>query len=120
MPQSIYLGAIYIIGCGMTGLSAGALFAEMGYEVHVLEAHPDLIGGHARSFEIEGFRFCAGPQYVWNFEKNQIGHRFLKFLSLDKKVPFDLMDKDAFERIIVGNDEPIDIPMGINRLKKAM
>ena len=57
MPQSKNPGATYVIGSGITALSAGALLAEIGHEVHVLEAHPYLIGGHARNFEIDGFRW---------------------------------------------------------------
>jgi len=109
-----------IIGSGITGLCAGALLAEIGNEVRVLEAHPSMVGGHARSFEMQGFRFCAGPQYVWNFGDGEIGNRVLKFLGIEGKIPFDLMDEDGFERIIVGDDELVDIPMGLHRFRQAM
>ena len=68
---------LYVIGIGITGLCAGALLAKQGFQVHVLEAHPTLVGGHARSFQREGFWFCAGPQYVWRFRNNGIGRRVL-------------------------------------------
>lgn len=109
-----------IIGSGITGLCAGALLAELDNEVVILEAHPNMVGGHARSFQIQGFRFCAGPQYVWNFGDGEIGNRVLKFLGIDGEIPFDLMDVNGFERIVVGDNEPFDIPMGLVRLHRAM
>ncbi len=47
---------IFILGSGITGLCAGAILAKVGYKVQVLEAHPNCLGGHARSFERNGLR----------------------------------------------------------------
>ena len=119
LSRAVPADPVILIGSGISGLGVGAILAELGKEVCVLEAHPSLIGGHARSFEIEGFRFCAGPQYVWHFGPGGIGHRFLSFLGLEQSIPFDSMNPDGFDRIVVGDREPFDIPMGLERMEKA-
>jgi len=113
---------IFILGSGITGLCAGAILAKVGYKVQVLEAHPTRLGGHARSFESNGLRFCAGPQYVWDFGNNgkDVGNRILRFLGLNGAIPFDSMDKEAFEHLHLGNDPPLVVPMGLDKFKAAM
>ena len=106
---------IHVIGSGITGLCTGALLARQGHEVHVLEAHPDLIGGHSAVFELDGFRFCVGPQFVWSFHKNGIGMRVLRFLGLEKRVPFDSISSNCLEEVRMGNDPGIEIPIGLDR-----
>ncbi|MCP4198723.1 MAG: NAD(P)/FAD-dependent oxidoreductase [Proteobacteria bacterium] len=94
----------------------------MEYDVTILEKHPSLLGGHARSDTFGGLTFCAGPQYVWDFGKdeNGIGKRVLEFLDLEKKIPFDYLDRDGFERFYVGDNEGIDIPMGLDKFRKIL
>jgi len=111
---------VTIIGSGITGLTAGALLSRQGFEVQVLEANPRLLGGQARSFKASGFWFCAGPQYVWNFRQGGIGRRVLDYLGLEKRVPFDPMDEKGFERCLIGNEEPVDIPMGLDNFQSML
>jgi all-trans-retinol 13,14-reductase len=111
---------VTIIGSGIASLCLGALLSETGYNVCILESHPSLIGGHARSIHKDGFNFCPGPQYVWYFDKEEIGHRFLKFLGIEKENIFDYMDENGFESIYVGNDNPINLPMGLFKLEKFL
>ena len=51
---------VVIIGAGVGGLTAAIRLAQRGCRVTVVEAR-DRPGGLAASFEIEGFRFDAGP-----------------------------------------------------------
>lgn len=51
---------IIVIGAGMGGLTAAVHLARQGLEVLVLEARPSA-GGLASAFEVDGFRFDAGP-----------------------------------------------------------
>ncbi len=113
---------LFILGSGITGLCAGAMLAKIGYQVQVLEAHPTLLGGHARSFDSKGLRFCAGPQYVWDFGNDGkcVGNRILRFLGLNDAIPFDSMDKEAFEYLHLGNEPPLVVPMGLDKFKAAM
>lgn len=115
-PQS----KIFIVGSGITGLCAGALLSKQGYKVHVLEAHPDLIGGHARTVEIQGLQFALGPCYVWNFGEGQICNKILKHLGLDQKIPFDPMNEEPLEVFFWGDQEKVNIPMGLDRFRDAI
>lgn len=54
---------VVVIGSGVGGLSAAAVLSKHGDEVTVLESHY-LAGGVAHAFEIEGFKFDAGPS-LW-------------------------------------------------------
>ncbi len=51
-----------VIGAGFGGLSAAAFLARDGYEVTVIEQH-DQVGGRARVWEKDGFRFDMGPSW---------------------------------------------------------
>ena len=109
-----------VIGSGITGLVSGALLARMGHRVQVLEMHPTEIGGHARSLEIDGLEMCLGPQYVWGFEPGQVGYRVLRTLGLEEETPFRRMEEDGFERCFLGDGEPVDLPMGLDRFRRLM
>lgn len=111
---------VVIVGSGITGLVVGALLAKLNHRVRILEMHRESFGGHARSVQIGGLHFCLGPQYVWNFGPSDVGQRVLAFLGLHDDVPFAKMDQDCFERIVVGDDAPLDIPMGRPRFLEAM
>jgi phytoene dehydrogenase-like protein len=112
---------IVVVGSGINGLASGALLAKLGHTVQVLEANTDCIGGHARTLEIEGLGFCAGPQYVWDFNEGRIGHRVLSFLGLEQDIPFVEMDRDGFERFFVGEEkEGFDVPMGMDSFFGAL
>ena len=117
---------IVIIGSGIGGMASGALFARHGHKVHILEQHPDFIGGHARHLTIDGLRFCLGPQYCWHFNKGDIGDRFLEWLEIKQKTPFHLMASGGFETVFIGhNSDPggvrrFDVPMGLDRFLGAM
>ena len=113
---------VLILGSGITGLCAGAILSKLRYKVTVLEAHPLLLGGHARTTEINGLKFCFGPQYVWNFKDNDnpIGTRVLNFLNIKNQNPFKCLNRDGFERFYIGSEKGLDIPMGLERFKSLL
>ncbi|KAF6005059.1 hypothetical protein F1559_005028 [Cyanidiococcus yangmingshanensis] len=49
-----------IVGGGIGGLATGALLADQGYSVCVLEAH-ERVGGAAHGFSVGPYRFDTGP-----------------------------------------------------------
>lgn len=101
-----------ILGSGMGGLALATLLARAGVEVTVLEAHPSFLGGYAHSFDVEGYRFTAGPRYLWNFGKGQIGYRFLEKCELLERVPMVELDRRGFDHIYVADEEPVCVPNG--------
>ena len=52
-----------VIGSGFGGLAAALRLRKKNYQVHVVEALPEL-GGRARVFEKDGFKFDAGPTVI--------------------------------------------------------
>ena len=52
-----------IVGSGFGGLSAALRLKAKGHEVTLVEKHKDL-GGRARVFEKNGFKFDAGPTVI--------------------------------------------------------
>ncbi len=108
---------VVVIGSGLTGLCSAAILAKQNYDVTVLEANPEFIGGHSRSYEIEGLSFCVGPQYVWNFGKGEIGAQVLQYLNLDGQIRFKRMDINGFENYIIGSSKPLPVPMGLSKFE---
>lgn len=53
-----------VLGAGLTGLGTAERLADAGHEVHLLERR-DRVGGHARSFNDDGFIFDVGPHYFF-------------------------------------------------------
>ncbi|MBZ0270972.1 NAD(P)-binding protein [bacterium] len=111
---------VVVIGSGATGLAAAAMLAKAGCGVRVLEAHPELLGGHARTYTIDGYDFCAGPQYVWDFLGDGIGARVLRFLDIDEALPFAPMNAAGMERVVVGGREAFEAPRGLAAFRDAM
>jgi phytoene desaturase len=68
-----------VIGSGVAGLSGAIRLKNLGFDVEVLEANP-YPGGKLSSFELQGYRFDAGPslftlpelvdQLFWDCGKN--------------------------------------------------
>lgn len=111
---------VLIIGSGVTGLCLGAMLSRKGYKVRVLERNLEFIGGHARSFSIQGIEFCAGPQFLWEFGKGDIGYRVLEYLNLQQKVPMLSLTNQAQNFYQYGNESGMLLPPSIHRLKKSL
>lgn len=52
-----------VIGSGFGGIASALRLRKRNYNVHLVEAMPDL-GGRARVFEKDGFKFDAGPTVI--------------------------------------------------------
>jgi phytoene desaturase len=103
---------IAIIGSGFSSLSAACYLAKEGYNVNVYEKN-DSLGGRARSFKAEGFRFDMGPSWYW------MPDVFDSFFShFNKKVSdfYQLERLDPSYRIFFTSDDYVDLPSNINDL----
>ncbi len=69
MQHTYHEGRIVIVGAGIGGLSAGALLAQKGLDITVLESH-SLPGGCASTFSRSGFRFDAGATVGCGFHRH--------------------------------------------------
>lgn len=85
-----------VIGAGFGGLAAALRLLSRGYSTHLLEKHPDL-GGRARTFELDGHRFDAGPTVItapFLFEElfERFGERLEDHVTLLPVTPYYRME----------------------------
>jgi phytoene desaturase len=93
-----------VIGAGLGGIAAALRLRAKGYRVTLLE-RGDQLGGRARVFERDGFRFDAGPTVVtapFLFEElfDLFGRDLKDYLTLVPLAPwyrFQFPDGDTFD-----------------------
>lgn len=73
---------VAVIGSGFSSLSAACYMAQAGCDVVLVEKNESL-GGRARQFEREGFKFDMGPTFYW------MPDIFEKFFADFRKTPDD-------------------------------
>jgi len=92
---------IIIIGSGFSSLAASCYLAQAGYNVTILEKN-STVGGRARVFKKEGFKFDMGPTWYWmpdvferffnDFDRKPSDYYSLEKLSPAYQVYFDELD----------------------------
>ena len=96
---------IIVIGSGFGGIASALRMKAKGYQVTLLEKHPDL-GGRARVFKKNGFTYDGGPTVItapYLFE--ELFSLFNKKISnYVKIVPLDLWYKKPSK--ILNSDNP--------------
>jgi all-trans-retinol 13,14-reductase len=98
-----------IIGSGLSALAFGALMANAGKTVQVIEAH-EHPGGFGHTFTMaKKYTFNAQFHYVWDCGEGQIVNKVLKKLGLDRQVTFERYDPDGFDHMRMPGYQ-LDIP----------
>jgi all-trans-retinol 13,14-reductase len=111
MMQPDYL----IIGSGLSALVFGALMANAGKIVQVIEAH-EHPGGFGHTFTMaKKYKFNAQLHYVWDCGEGQTVNRVLKKLGLEREVTFERYDPDGFDRMRMPG-YALDIPSDPEKL----
>ena len=100
---------VVVIGAGLGGLECGYILAKNGCKVTILEQSPQ-IGGCIQSYKRKGERFDTGFHCVGGLDKGEHLWRLFDYLNLNG-LPWKPMDRDGFDRIVVG-DEEYAIPVG--------
>lgn len=103
-----------IVGSGLAALSFGALMAQSGRKVTILEAH-EYPGGYGHSFEMGGYKFNAQLHYVWNCGEGRTVNKMLKKLGLDDEVQFCEYDSNGFDHMRMPG-YALDIPYNYDEL----
>jgi phytoene desaturase len=103
---------IVVVGAGFAGLSASALLARGGARVTLVEKN-DEVGGRARTWCSDGFRFDMGPSWYWMpdvFERffGLFGRRVEEFYALSRL--------DPSYRVVFGPGDVLDLPAGVDAL----
>lgn len=105
--------SVHIIGSGFASIAASCYLAKAGYIVNVYEKN-DQLGGRARQFVREGFKFDMGPTWYWmpdvferffaDFERKPSDYYALERLGPAYRVYFDEADhvdiSDDIENIV--------------------
>jgi len=103
---------VSIVGSGFSSLSAACYLAKQGCVVSVFEKNNDL-GGRARQFEVDGFRFDMGPSWYWmpdvfdNFFSD-FGYKVKDFYNVTRLTPS--------YRVVFSEDDYVDLPSDLNEL----
>jgi all-trans-retinol 13,14-reductase len=98
-----------IIGSGLSALTFGALMANSGKTVKILEAH-EHPGGFGHTFTMaKKYTFNAQFHYVWDCGEGETVNRVLRKLGLDRDVTFERYDPNGFDHMQMPGYS-IDIP----------
>ncbi|HLK27183.1 MAG TPA: FAD-dependent oxidoreductase [Puia sp.] len=95
---------VIIIGSGIGGLVCGNILSMEGMKVCVLEKNKQ-IGGCLQTFSRDKVIFDSGVHYIGGLDKGQNLYQIFKYLGLMEKLKLEKMDEDAFDKIIIDNDE---------------
>jgi len=99
---------IIIIGSGFSSLSASCYLAQKGFNVKILEKN-DVVGGRARKFSSNGFKFDMGPTWYWMpdvFEKffNDFNKKPSDYYKLEKLSPAYQVYYSKLDSITIGDN----------------
>jgi len=104
---------IVVIGSGFSGLAASTCLAQSGHDVTVVEKH-DQLGGRARMFQAEGFKFDMGPSWYWMPEVFQ---NYFKRFGRSVSDFYQLKRLDPSYQVFFENDQRVNIPAGMGELE---
>ncbi|MEM1025195.1 MAG: phytoene desaturase family protein [Myxococcota bacterium] len=104
---------VIVIGAGFAGLAAASHLAKGGAKVRVVERH-DQVGGRARTWEQDGFRFDMGPSWYW---MPDVFERY--FASFDRSVAdlYTLRRLDPSYRVLWPDGDAWDVPAGVDAVR---
>ncbi len=108
-----------ILGSGLSALVFGALMAQAGKTVQILEAH-EHPGGFGHTFTLANqYTFNAQLHYVWDCGEGRTVNRVLKKLGLDQTVTFERYDPDGFDHMRMPG-YALNIPSGPAELERRL
>ena len=103
---------ITIIGSGFSSVAAACYLAHSGYEVCVYEKN-DTLGGRARQYIHDGFKFDMGPTWYW---MPDVFERFFNDFDKSPDQYYRLEKLSPAYRIYFGENDFIDISDDVNKI----
>ena len=95
---------IVVIGSGMGGLVCADILSREGYKVCVVEKNKQL-GGCLQTFSRRKIIFDSGVHYIGGLCEGHNLYQIFKYLGLMDRLKLERIDVDAFDKIIMENDE---------------
>jgi all-trans-retinol 13,14-reductase len=108
-----------IVGSGLSALVFGALMANAGKQVTLLESH-EHPGGFGHSFTLANkYTFNAQLHYVWDCGEGHTVNRVLTQLGLAQAITFERYDPDGFDAMNMPG-YTVKIPSDPNQLVERL
>lgn len=104
-----------IIGSGFASIAASCYLAKAGYTVEVYEKNAQL-GGRARQFVREGFKFDMGPTWYW---MPDVFERFFKDFNKEPQDFYELQRLGPAYRVYFGQDDFVDISDSMEKIRAS-
>ena len=111
--------SVCVIGGGMGGLFTGALLAEAGYRVTVLEKN-HLIGGGLQSFRRGDAVFNTGMHNFGGFGEEWALSHMLHYLHIKRELQVMASDEQAQEIVYTSPDRCYRLPKGREALERYL
>lgn len=112
MKKTTQQKQVTVVGAGFAGLSAACYLAREGYSVRLLEKNPGL-GGRARTFTAEGFRFDMGPSWYWMPE---VFEDFFRDFGSSAAEHYTLVRLDPSYEIYFSREDRMEVPASLDAL----
>lgn len=104
---------IAVIGSGFASVSAASYLAHSGYEVDVFEKNEQL-GGRARQFVSQGFKFDMGPTWYW---MPDVFERYFQDFNKKPSDYYQLQRLGPAYRVFFGEHDYIDVSDKLDKIK---
>ena len=98
-------GTAAVIGGGFAGLSVSAYLAKAGFRVGLFEKN-DQIGGRARYWQHDGYRFDMGPSW---YLMPEVFDRFFADAGRRREDYYDLKRLDPYYKVFFSPEESVTI-----------
>ncbi len=103
---------VCIIGAGVAGLSAASYLAKEGHNVTILEKN-STIGGRAREYHREGYKFDMGPSFYW---MPDIFQTYFNDFNKEASNYYPLKRLDPSYRVYFGDNDFLDLSSDIDKV----
>jgi phytoene desaturase len=106
---------VVVIGSGFASISAACYLAKEGYEVTVYEKNAQL-GGRARQFVNQGFKFDMGPTWYW---MPDVFERFFGDFGRKPSDYYELERLGPAYRVYFDQEDYLDISDNLDEIKQT-
>ena len=111
IKNELHIPSVCVIGGGMGGLFVGAILAETGFHVTVLEKN-HIIGGGLQSFSRGAATFSTGIHNFGGFGEEWALSHLLHYLHIKQMLRVMPADKNAQEIVYTSPERCYHLPKG--------